>query len=112
MHVLIADDYHDAADSLARIIRLWGHSCDVAYDGPASLKLAADRRSDVALLDIGMPKMDGYTVGRQLLTMYPGLPIYAVTGHGRIIDIAKTQEAGFTGHFLKPVDLAALQQIL
>ena len=112
LKILLADDYPDTTNTLSKVLQAWGHDCEIAYDGPGALKLAADCRPDVALLDIGMPGMDGYAVARQLLTMHPGLPIYAATGYGRLIDVIKSKEAGFTGHLLKPVDLTRLRQIL
>ena len=112
LRILIADDYPDATESLCKLLKLWGHECAVAYDGPAALRLAMDGRPDVALLDIGMPKMDGYTVGRQILERHPGLPVFAITGYGTAADVQQAKEAGFTGHLLKPVDPAILQAVL
>src|SRR4051794_315383 len=106
LRVLVADDYRDTADTLARILKAWGHECDVAYNGPAALKLAGDRRPDVALLDIGMPKMDGYAVAKQLLQQHPGLPVFALTGYGTSADVQRAKETGFTGHLVKPVEIA------
>ena len=64
--ILLADDNRDAAESLAIILRLEGHEVDLAHDGAAALQLFAEKRPDVALLDIGMPKTNGYEVARQI----------------------------------------------
>ena len=58
--LLVVDDSRDCAESLALLVRLWGHEADVAYDGPSALDVARSRTPDVVLLDIAMPKMDGY----------------------------------------------------
>src|SRR4051794_22498091 len=112
LNILLADDLADSAKTLARILQAWGHDCMVAHDGLTALKLAADQGPDVALLDIGMPKMNGYAVARRLLQQYPELPMYAITGYGMADDIQQAKEAGFAGHFLKPVDLQELRKTL
>jgi CheY-like chemotaxis protein len=104
--VLIADDNHDAADALAMLLVALGHDVRVAYGGQAALKLAAEFRPDYALLDIGMPDMDGYEVARRLRAepWAHGLRLAAITGWGQEEDLDRARRAGFDRHFTKPVD--------
>ena len=86
----------------------------VAHDGPAALRAAEAERPQVALLDIGLPGMDGYELARQLRSQ-PGwgrLVLVALTGWGQDEDRRRSQEAGFDHHLAKPVELAALQELL
>ncbi len=114
LRVLVVDDNADAAESLAMLLRLWGHDVAVAQDGPAALRTAAARPPEVALLDIGLPGMDGYELAR-LLRQQPGpgrAVLVALTGWGQEEDRRRAREAGFDHHLVKPVDLSALQGLL
>ncbi len=114
VRVLLVDDNADAADSLAMLLRLWGHEVAVAHDGPTALRTAEALDPQVALLDIGLPGMDGYALARRLRAQ-PGLgPIVlaALTGWGQEDDRRRSQEAGFDHHLLKPVDLSDLRELL
>src|SRR5207244_3953846 len=66
LSVLVVDDDRDTTDGLSWLVHHWGHACQRAYSGPAALRVAAERRPDVVLLDIEMPRMSGYEVARQL----------------------------------------------
>ncbi len=104
--ILIADDNRDAADSLALLLALERHEVHVATDGTSALALAAQVRPQVALLDIGMPGLDGHEVARRL-RLEPGgaeLLILALTGWGQQDDQRKALAAGFDHHYTKPVD--------
>jgi len=86
----------------------------VAHDGAAALPVAALQRPQIALLDIGLPGMDGYELARRLRAQ-PGLgqtALVALTGWGQEEDRRRSQEAGFAHHLVKPVDLATLQELL
>jgi PAS domain S-box-containing protein len=112
--ILIVDDNADAADSLAIMLRLKGHEVEVARDGPAALARATARPPDVALLDIGMPVMDGNELARRF-RQNPDLKhvrLGAVTGWGQDDDRRRTSEAGFDFHLVKPVDVASLEKEL
>jgi CheY-like chemotaxis protein len=112
--VLVVDDHRDAADSLALLLRLWGHEPLIAYDGRTALALAAARQPDVILLDIAMPGLHGYDVARRLRQL-PGRRdalIWALTGHGRDEDRQSALEAGCDLHLLKPFAPEALRQLL
>jgi CheY-like chemotaxis protein len=112
--VLIVDDNQDAANSLAMLLGIDGHEVQVAYDGRSALPLAATFHPEVALLDIGMPDMDGYALARALRQMPGGAAIYlvAVTGWGQQEDRQRSQAAGFDEHLTKPVDPEALTALL
>ena len=102
------------AESLALVLRLWGHDVSVAYDGAAALEAAKTHPPEVVLLDIGLPILDGYQVARRL-RQQRGLErarIVAVTGYGREEDRRKAREAGFDLHLVKPVDPKVLQEVL
>ena len=112
--VLIADDNRDAADSLAVLLRMDGHEVAVAYDGPQALALLAHVQPEVALLDIGMPGLDGYEVARRVRQGPLGraITLIAVTGWGQDRDKTQAHQAGFDHHFSKPVDPERLCRLL
>jgi CheY-like chemotaxis protein len=113
-NVLVVDDNVDAADSLGELLTAWGYHVTVAHDGPAALAALQDTLPDIALLDIGMPAMDGYELAAHL-RFQPGcedLPIVAVTGSGGPEDIRRSRAKGFSAHLVKPVSLASLMTLL
>jgi CheY-like chemotaxis protein len=104
--VLVVDDNRDTADSLALLLKLWGYEPAVAYDGAAALTRASADPPSVALLDIGLPGLDGCEVARRLRRM-PGTAralLIALSGYGREEDVRRCHEAGFDLHLLKPPD--------
>ena len=110
----MVDDNEDAATMLELYLSKLGHRIHVAHDGFAALEVAADFDPDVALLDIGLPMMDGYELVRRL-RQAPGvgpLMLVAVTGYGQDADYQRTREAGFDLHLVKLVDRARLQAVL
>ncbi|HEU0202274.1 MAG TPA: PAS domain S-box protein [Burkholderiaceae bacterium] len=112
--VLVVDDNIDAAESIARILRLFGHEVQCQYDGPSALAAVPAYRPDIIVLDIGLPGMDGYQVARELRAM-KGLgrvQILAITGYGQEDDRRRSREAGFDQHLTKPVDPALLESIV
>lgn len=112
--VLVVDDNVDAARSLAMLLTAWGHEASLAHDGPAALAEAARLAPDVVLLDIGLPRMDGYEVARRLRATPEGagLLLIALTGYGQDEDRRRSREAGFDHHLVKPVDTDALRDLL
>jgi len=112
LRILAVDDNVDAADSLSTLLSAMGHETRVAYDGPSGIAVAQAFAPEVAMLDIGMPSMNGYDVARALRSMLPGLVIVAVTGWGH--DAAKRQarEAGFDHHLVKPLQESTLIELL
>ncbi len=112
--VLLADDNKDAVDMLARVLQVLGHETKVAYDGQAAVEQAAFYRPEVCLLDIGMPKLNGYEAARRIRQESWGqkLLLVALTGWGQDEDRRRSREAGFDHHLVKPVEPAALQTLL
>ncbi len=111
--ILLADDNRDAAESLAILLRLEGHDVDLAHDGETALRKYAERRPDVALLDIGMPKGNGYEVARRIRADGgQGVLLIAVTGWAQDSDKAESRAAGFDHHLTKPIEPEALIGLL
>jgi signal transduction histidine kinase/ActR/RegA family two-component response regulator len=112
--VLVVDDNADAADTLADILRALGHIISVAHDGPTALTAAAAFKPQVALLDIGLPVMDGYELARRLREQpeLDRLHLFAITGYGQESDRERSRAAGFQEHLVKPIDLAQLTQLI
>jgi CheY-like chemotaxis protein len=96
------------------LARLWGHDVRVTSDGPAALALAAEFQPQVALVDIGLPGMDGYAVAQHLREVSKSNELYlvAMTGYGRERDLAAARAAGFDTHLVKPADMDELRSIL
>src|SRR5262249_44835156 len=100
--------------SLALLLKAWGHEVYVAHEGKAALEAAQAQQPGVVLLDIGLPGIDGYEVARRLRRQ-AGLDtvlLIAVTGYGQESDRLQSREGGFDHHLVKPLDLAALRQLL
>ncbi|HEX8756177.1 MAG TPA: ATP-binding protein [Steroidobacteraceae bacterium] len=114
LRVLIADDNHDAADSMAMLVSMDGYEVRAVYDGRAALTAAETLRPDVALLDIGMPELDGYAVARAIRGQRGGVNtcLIALTGWGSQDDKRHALEAGFDTHLTKPVDPDQLRNLL
>jgi CheY-like chemotaxis protein len=114
LRVLVVEDVADAAETLAEMLQLWGHTVATAPDGPGALLLAQEFRPDVVLLDIGLPGMDGYDVAQLLRRSRAadGARLIALTGYGQEQDRERSREAGMDGHLVKPVDPAELQRAL
>jgi PAS domain S-box-containing protein len=112
--VLVVDDNEDSVRSLAELVTLMGHESVAARDGVEALQVAESFRPDTVLLDLGMPRMSGYEVCRSLRANSWGesIAIVALTGWGQNEDRARTRAAGFDGHFVKPLDPAALAEFL
>ena len=112
--VLIVDDNRDSADTLAMLLRVLGHEVRTAYDGEQGIQAAEALRPDVALLDIGMPGLNGYDACRRIREQPwgKGILLIALTGWGQEEDRRRTEEAGFNRHLVKPVDPAALVDLL
>ena len=114
LRVLVVDDHADGATSMCRLLRALGYDTRQACDGLAGLDAAAEFRPDVALLDIAMPRLDGYEVARRLRAEPWGkhMLLIAVTGWGQGSDKQRASDAGFDGHLTKPVDVAELTRAL
>jgi PAS domain S-box-containing protein len=112
--VLVVDDNRDAATSLAIMLRLMGNESKMAHDGLEALEMAAAFRPDLILLDIGMPKLNGYDTARQIRQQAWGkhVALVALTGWGQEEDRRKSREAGFDSHMVKPIQLQDLEKLL
>jgi CheY-like chemotaxis protein len=111
--ILVVDDNVDAAHTMAEALALAGHETRLAFDGPAALAIAAEFQPDAAVLDLGLPLMDGYELAQQLVAMQEIRPVLvAVTGYGQVSDKHRTRAAGFDAHIVKPVDIPGLLKTL
>ncbi|WP_192804917.1 PAS domain-containing hybrid sensor histidine kinase/response regulator [Noviherbaspirillum aerium] len=114
LRILIADDNRDAAELLMQLLQFRHHTVEMAHDGPQALALARDLKPDLALLDIGMPGMNGYEVARAIRST-PDLErtvLVAVTGWGAREDRERSRDAGFDHHLTKPINLEVLDKLV
>jgi len=112
--VLVADDNEDSAETLSLLLQALGNEVRTVHDGRRAVEESEAFRPDVALLDIGMPGLDGFEVAR-LIRSQPwgvGIVLIALTGWGEEEDRRRSREAGFDRHLLKPVDIAPLREAL
>jgi PAS domain S-box-containing protein len=112
--ILIVDDNRDSADSLAMLFKLTGNKTYMAHDGVEALEAIEKYRPEVVLLDIGLPRLDGHEVCRRVREQPWGkdIVIIALTGWGQEADRRKSEDAGFNGHLVKPVDYDKLLELL
>jgi len=110
--VLVIDDNRDAADTLAAALTSIGYEARVAHDGPSALSLAQHFSPETALVDIGLPVMDGYELARRLRERAGGIRLIAITGYGQAEDRRRSKEAGFERHLVKPVALDEIRSAL
>lgn len=108
--VLVVDDNRDAADTLAEVLRMMGCTVYVAYDGLQGLAVAEAERPEVVVMDLGMPKLDGYGACRALRDTDWGrrMTVIALSGWGPSPEHDRSAQAGFDGHLVKPVEPQAL----
>jgi len=114
LRILIVDDNKDAAKMLSMVVKMLGNEVDTAHDGLEAIEVAARFRPDVVLMDLGMPKMNGYEAAAHIRKQPWGKDILlvALTGWGQDDDKRRTKEAGFDHHLVKPAEPAALQTLL
>jgi CheY-like chemotaxis protein len=114
LRILIVDDNRDSADSLVMLLRIMGNDTRTAYDGQQGVDAAEEFRPDVMLLDIGLPKLNGYEACRRIRETAWGksVVLIAVTGWGQEEDRRRSHEAGFDHHMVKPVDPQTLMKLL
>ena len=112
--VLVVDDNVDSVDSLAMLLRMMGHEVATASDGESALTKAEEFKPDVGILDIGLPKVNGYDLAKQIRQRPWGkdVVLVALTGWGQAQHRLRSQESGFNHHLTKPVEFDLLQQIL
>ena len=114
LRVLIVEDDADTADTMAVLLRLYAYEVLVASDGATALRLTLQAQPDVVLLDIGLPRLDGWQLAKQLRSQGNGKRplLIAVSGYGMPADQVRSEEAGIDLHLVKPVDPEILQQVL
>lgn len=114
LRILVVDDNRDAANVLAKTLQLMGHDTHTTYDGVEGVHAAASLRPDVILLDIGLPKMNGYEAARHIRAQRWGkqMRLIAISGWGREEDKRRAIEAGFNHHLTKPINIDRLQTVL
>ena len=112
--ILVVDDNEDSAESLTILLSLAGHETHTAYDGLEAIEAAETFQPDVILLDIGLPKLNGFEVARKIREQPWGqaMVLVALTGWGQEEDRHRSREAGFNHHLTKPVDPLALTNLL
>jgi CheY-like chemotaxis protein/two-component sensor histidine kinase len=112
--ILVVDDNRDAAESLAMMLKILGHEVRTAHDGEAGVAAAAEHRPNLVLMDLGMPKVDGYEAARRIRAQTWGAELFlvALTGWGGENDRRRTQDSGFDRHLVKPVDAEALTRMI
>ncbi|HXF16719.1 MAG TPA: response regulator, partial [Burkholderiales bacterium] len=112
--ILVVDDNRDSAESLAILLRLAGNDLQLAYDGVEAVEKAAVQNPDIIVLDIGLPKMNGYDACRAIRAQPGGkdITIIAASGWAREEDRRMSKEAGFDAHLIKPVDHATLMKLV
>jgi CheY-like chemotaxis protein len=112
--ILVADDNEDSLASMALMIKILGNDVRTAADGIEAIEMAESFRPSLILLDIGMPKLNGYDVCRRIREQTWGadVVIVALTGYGQEDDKRQAKEAGFNRHLVKPVGLDAIRKLL
>jgi CheY-like chemotaxis protein len=111
--VLVVDDNVDAAETLAAVLEMEGYTVGIGFNGAQALSLIDELRPRVAVLDIGMPQIDGYEVAKRVRAQYgAGIVLIALTGWGQASDRERALAAGFDHHIVKPVDIKRLAVIL
>jgi PAS domain S-box-containing protein len=106
--ILVADDNQDSVVAIALLLEREGHEVRTATDGVAALAIASSFHPEVAVLDLGMPLLSGYDVARRLRSASPSIALIALTGWGQLEDRARSKEAGFDAHLVKPLGRAEL----
>ena len=116
LRIIVADDNRDAADTLASLLRIEGYDTEAAYDGECACEMFEERYADVLLLDIGMPRLNGYEAASRIRAAvtdaHPPPLLVALTGWGKNQDIDDAMRAGFDRHLVKPVDPDTLLQMI
>lgn len=111
-HILIVEDGDDSRDALRILLELSGHRVSVAASGEEGVKAAVSSRPDLALIDIGLPDIDGYEAARRIRTEASGVRLIAMTGFGGPRDRQQALDAGFDAHVTKPIDPERLASLL
>ncbi len=114
LRVVVVEDHEDTAASTALMLRLYGHEAHIASDGRTALQVVQAVEPDVVLLDLGLPRVDGWQIAKQIRehSIHKRPLLVAVSGYGRKADRLRSQEAGIDLHLVKPVDPDQLRELL
>lgn len=114
LKILVVDDNPDSATSMAMMLSMMGHETRTAHDGEAALSTAEEFRPRVVLLDIGLPKLNGYEVAQRIRQSEWGATMFlvAITGWGQDEDRRRSEDVGMNLHLVKPVEPGALDRVL
>jgi CheY-like chemotaxis protein len=112
MRILLADDNADSVEMLGVLLELEGHEVRTAADGQCAVELAIQHPPDVAILDIGMPRMDGYQAAQRIRQALPGVLLIALSAYSAAEHVRRGRQAGFNHHLAKPMQLAGLRPLL
>jgi CheY-like chemotaxis protein len=113
LRILVIEDHPDTRELLRAMLELDGHRVEVAEDGPPGVVIARAVRPDVVLIDIGLPSLDGYEVGRQLRRdLGKSVTLIALTGYSQPTDRRRSTEAGFDAHLVKPASPEEIRDVL
>ena len=111
--VLIVEDNPDNRLALRTLLELWGYAVEEAQDGTRAIQMFLEHPPEIALIDIGLPGLNGYEVAQRMRTASGGKPfLVALTGYGRTDDRRRALDAGFDAHLVKPVDPDELERLL
>lgn len=110
--VLIVDDNVDVAEMVKALLAIEGHDVRVAESGEEGIEAAKEYQPDVCLCDIGLPKMDGYELGRQLRVLLPNAKLIAFSGWGQDSDRQRSKDAGFDEHLVKASNIDQLTKLI
>jgi CheY-like chemotaxis protein len=110
--VLIVDDNVDGAEMIGEFLDLHGYHTAIAHDGPDARRIAAEFSPQIALLDIGLPVMDGYELATRLRDQWPEVKLVAITGYGQESDRERAHRTGFDAHLTKPVSVDFLAKLV
>jgi signal transduction histidine kinase len=114
LSVVLVEDNADIRETMSELLTVWGHTVQVANDGPSGVELILRVKPDLALVDLGLPGFDGYTVATEIRKQHSpdGLRLVAMSGFGQEADKRRSKEVGFNAHLVKPADTAALMRVL
>jgi signal transduction histidine kinase len=114
LSVVLVEDNADIRETMSELLTIWGHSVQVAHDGPSGVELILRVKPDLALVDLGLPGFDGYTVAAEIRKQHGSddLRLVAMSGYGQEADRRRSREVGFNAHLVKPADTAALKNVL
>jgi two-component system, sensor histidine kinase len=114
LNIVLVDDNPDIRETMFELLRTWGHSVDMAQDGPSAVELILRLKPDLAFVDIGLPKLDGYGVATQVRSRLgpDSTRLVAMSGYGQEADRRKSLESGFNAHLVKPADIDEILNII